>query len=147
MPARRVRATVLTLLVGTALPGCGSFGGPAVPADAERINIVNSTTAPIEVRVNGTWIGTYPAWSQQLELPIHGNGGPPWDIEFLGPGGLRFGVLHVTADSGNPVSSVAYASPCGEFVAWWGAAPGDVPVIEGMTPPPAKAGCGGAARR
>ena len=136
-----VRAAALAVAGSMAIVACGSFGGPVVPADAERISMVNATTTPVEVRVNGTWIGTYPAWSEQMDLPIHGNGGPPWDIEFLAPEGRQMNVLRISGDAGDPIATVGYSSPCGEFMAWSGSRPEDAPVVAGRTVPPTPPDC------
>ena len=138
---RRGLAAVLFAVVATISASCGWTGGGAIPPDAERIGMVNATTAPVAVLVNGAWVGTYPAWSQQLELPIHGHGGPPWNVEFQGPNGLRIGVLHVDKNNEHPSSGFEYSSPCGEFHAWWGFTPGDLPMVDGTTAPPVDASC------
>jgi hypothetical protein len=135
------RAPALAFVVAVLGSGCGWAAMPAVPADAERIGMVNATTQPVAVLINGVWVGTYPAWSEQRELPIHGHGGPPWKVEFQGRNGLRLAELTVSDEDTRPSVAVGHSSPCGEFRAWWRLAPIDLPTVEGTTPPPADPAC------
>ena len=133
------RAAVLAIVVAVLGSGCGWAASP-VPEDAERIGMVNATTTPVAVTVNGSWIGTYPGWSH-VELPIHGHGGPPWTIAFETPHGDEIAELTIDDTGEHSSSRTSHSSPCGEFHAWRGAVPDDVPIIEGTTPPPVNPTC------
>ena len=116
------------------IAGCGS----AVPSGAATVGMVNATSVPIAVHVNGAWIGTYPAWSETDRIVVIGNGGPPWRVEFRTPDAFTAGEI-VVPGSGTPAgrSGSSWRSTCGEFVAWWGDRPPDAPSIgpDAVRPP------------
>ena len=121
------------LLVAAAISACGSAG------PAETIGMVNATTIPVAVHVNGTWVGTFPAWSEQREIVVTGHGGPPWHIEFFGPDGEVMGNLDASPD--NEGNGTGWWSRCGQFVAWFRTVPNDIPPLDPAKMRPANPPC------
>ena len=133
---RRPGAAAALVLLAAVLSGCGAAG------PTETIGMVNATTIPVAVHVNGTWVGTFPAWSEHREIVIGGHGGPPWKVEFFGPDGEVMGDLdistNVTGDSGN---GTGWSSSCGQFAAWFRTVPNDIPPLDPGKMRPASPPC------
>ena len=131
---------LLVVLAATvALAGCGSFGGGGVPENAAVIHIVNATSFPVQMQVNGAPRNTIPPWTPVQEMPIFGPDGPPWRLDFFGPHGQQVAALEVDGPARpNEGSSSSQSSSCGTFMVWWGAVPGGVQVVvpEAAPPPP-----------
>ncbi len=106
-----------------------------MPSGAVGIGLVNATSVPVALHVNDAWVGTYPAWSEQREIPIFGNGGPPWRVTFRGPEGFPVASLDLDAATDSAISE--WRSDCGVLVTWSGSLPPDLPTIDpAATPPP-----------
>jgi hypothetical protein len=128
------------LLAAALLAGCEPFGGGAVPSGAAMIGMVNATSVPVAMHVNGIWVGTYPAWSEQPAIPLFGRGGPPWDVQFRTADDHVVGNLEVGGpDDGG--SSSDWQSTCGRFVTWSGERPADVPALDPAAHRPAEPPC------
>jgi hypothetical protein len=128
------------LLAAALVAGCESFGGGAVPSGAATIGMVNATSGPVAIYVNGVWVGTYPAWSEERAIPVFGRGGPPWNVQFRTPGDLVVGGLEIGGiDDGG--SSSDWQSTCGRFVTWSGEQPADVPALDPAAPRPPDPPC------
>lgn len=121
----RALPVALTVLIGA----CTSLVGP-VPSGSATVGFVNATSIPVAVHVNGTWVGTFPAWSERREIVVSGHGGPPWHVEFLGRDNLDTSVLADLEVDENAGSFGAWSSTCGQFVAWYGAVPDDLPRLD-----------------
>ena len=120
------------LLAGV-LSACGSAG------PAATIGMVNATTIPVAVHVNGTWVGTFAAWTEHREIVVSGHGGPPWRVEFFDPGGEQMGDLDVSPT--NEGNGTGWSSSCGQFVAWFRTPPNDLPPLDPALMQPASPPC------
>jgi len=131
---RRPGTAAALMLLAAVLIGCGTAG------PAATIGMVNATTIPVAVHVNGTWVGTFPRWSEQREIVVAGNGGPPWKVEFFGPDGEVLGDLEVSPnDAGG--NGTGWSSSCGQFVAWFRTVPNDIPTLDPARMRPASPPC------
>jgi len=129
------------VLVAAALvAGCESFGAGPVPSGAATVAMVNATSVPVAIHVNGVWVGTYPAWSEQRAIPVFGRGGPPWDVQFRTPDDLVVGGLDVGGPEAGGSSS-EWSSTCGRFVTWWGEPPDHIPALDPAGPRPPEPPC------
>jgi hypothetical protein len=131
--ARSPASLVGALLAGVLLAACGAAGPSAT------VGMVNATTIPVAVHVNGAWVGTFPAWSEQREIVVTGHGGPPWHIEFFGPDAEAMGDLD--ASPKNEGNSTGWWTSCGQFVAWFRTPPMDIPPLDPAKMQPASPPC------
>jgi hypothetical protein len=135
-------ATRAVLAAALLTGGCTSLVGP-VPSDGASIGMVNATTVPVAVHVNGTWVGTFPAWSEARQIVINGHGGPPWDVRFettVGQDTLILAEFEVTPGMADG-SFGSWSSSCGQFVAWFGSPPNDIPPLDPDAMRPANPPC------
>jgi len=135
----RARVSIAAAIASLVLAACGSFGGGPVPSGAAVIGMVNATSMPVAMHVNGAWVGTYPAWSEQRAIPVFGPGGPPWNVEFRDQDGFVIGSVVVDGPATDESASSGWTSSCGQFTAWWGPVPDTLPVLDpeaGRPPPP-----------
>ena len=131
--------SLLFATVALLASACSSLVGP-VPSGGATIGMVNATTIPVALHVNGTWVGTFPAMSEQREIVVVGHGGPPWRVEFFDPDGERMGDLDVSPnDSGG--NGTGWSTRCGQFVAWFRTPPNDIPPLDPAKMRPANPPC------
>lgn len=131
---RSLRTAAALTALAAVLSGCGAAG------PAATIGMVNATTIPVAVHVNGAWVGTFPAWSERREIVVTGHGGPPWRVEFFGPDGERMGDLDASLDESGG-NGTGWSSTCGQFVAWFRTVPNDLPPLDPAVMHPASPPC------
>lgn len=132
---RALPAAAVALLVSA----CTSLVGP-VPSGGAMVGMVNATTIPVAVHVNGTWVGTFPAWTEARQIVVSGHGGPPWHVEFLSPDGQSLASVDASpSDRGG--NSSGWSSTCGQLVAWFGVVPDDLPPLDPAVMRPANPPC------
>lgn len=122
------------LLVAAMLGACGSAG------PAATIGMVNATTIPVAVHVNGAWVGTFAPMTEHREIKVSGHGGPPWRIEFFGPDGEQMGDFDASLDDSGG-NGTGWSTRCGQFVAWFRTVPNDLPPLDPELMRPANPPC------
>ena len=106
-------------LLAVAVAGCGLI------QSSQRIGMDNGTDIPIQLHVNGAWVGTY-APGATADAPLGGHGGPSYAIQLLSPSGAVLGSWDVTAEEMELIDedgegiSWDVAAPCGSIHLWIG---------------------------
>ena len=110
----------------------GVLAGCARPPIAGNvIGIGNATSVPVALHVDGTWLGTYPAWAESVAAFPIGPDDSPRRVEFLTADGSTIASFIVAHEEGEPRgTSARWNTSCGVFVAWFRDRPGDAPEID-----------------
>lgn len=116
MTADRLRQSLRWCAVaasGLFVLGCG-----LLPSSGPAVHFDNQTNTPLAVRVKGVWVGTY-APGASANVPLGGQGAPPYNVTIHTPSGnvlLGFDVtaetINAAADGGGTAAG-STGLPCG----------------------------------
>lgn len=98
---------------GLFILGCG-----LLPSSGPTVHFDNQTNTPLAVHVKGVWVGTY-APGASADVPMGGQGAPPYSVTIHSPSGSVLMDVPVTAEhidaaaGGGGIAVGSTGLPCG----------------------------------